>query len=443
VSAASLQARRLIKVSKRGGWKATIEPAGLYYLQHGDYPRDHFPDKRRSFQRAMRLARSEAGETQRPLTRPAPNELTPTQKLLKDMTAAGGVLQIDTEDDNTNYANLVAIINRRGLAPDGQQVISMRGERYRDLIFRFSTVQDWKTESPSALAGASRIKWHPVVAGLRAEKRLDGITAPQRNRACRLLQSLAREAQARGHGVQERRPNRNHYSSSQDRLKGCLIIEVSPIKCSVGIAQLKDRIPHEPTAKEIERARRESWYTIPTHDHVPSEHLSIAIDTDSRWSSRESWSDTKTIPLESRLTDVMTMFERWALIDTERTESERQAEIKRQREQERRDELARQAYLRHSLGEHLRADLKAWELAGRLEHYLTAMRAQLDGIEDEDARAAGIEWISWCQRFQEDLDPLSRPIRTPHIPKATYSDVAEFRKRLGLNSHALGLDWDY
>jgi hypothetical protein len=30
VSAASLQARRLVKISKRGGWKATIEPAGLY-----------------------------------------------------------------------------------------------------------------------------------------------------------------------------------------------------------------------------------------------------------------------------------------------------------------------------------------------------------------------------------------------------------------------------
>lgn len=430
VSAASLQARRLIKVSKRGGWKATIEPAGLYYLQHGDYPRDHFPDKRRSFQRAMRLARSEAGEMQKPLTRPASDELTPTQKLLKDITAAGGVLQIDTKDDNTNYANLVAIINRLQLAPDGQQVISMRGERYGDLIFRFSAVQDWKTESPSALAEAARIKWHPAVVALRAEKRLDRITTTQRNRAWRLLQSLAREAQARGHGVDERRPNRNHYSARQDRLKGCLIIAVHTIKCSVGISQLNDRISHEPTAKEIERARRESWYTIPTHDHVPSERLSIAIDTDSRWNSGESWSDTRTIPLELRLTDVMTMFERWALIDMERTDAERQAEIKRQDEHERRDELARQAYLQHSLSEHLKADLEAWELAGRLEHYLSAMRARIDHADDEDARAAGVEWLTWCERFQEGLDPLEGSIRMPNIPKATYSDVAEFRKRL-------------
>jgi hypothetical protein len=34
-------------------------------------------------------------------------------------------------------------------------------------------------------------------------------------------------------------------------------------------------------------------------------------------------------------------------------------------------------------------------------------------------------------------------IRMPNIPKATYSDVAEFRKRLAMNSNALGLDWDF
>ena len=433
VSAASLQARRLVKVSKRGGWKATIEPAGLYYLQHGDYPRDHFPDKRRSFQRAMRLARSEAGETQRPLTRPASNELTPTQKLLKDIAAAGGVLQIETKDDNTNYANLVAIINRRGLAPDGQQVISVRGERYRDLIFRFASVTEWKTEPPTALAEAARIKWHPVVAALRADKRLDAIAAPQRSRAWRLLQSLAREAQARGHGVQERRPNRNHYSSSQDRLKGCLIIEVSPIKCSVSISQLNDRIPHEPTAKELEKARRESWYRIPTHDYVPSERLSMAVDTDSRWNSGESWPDTKTIPLELRLPDVMTMFERWAVINRERTEAERRAEIKRQEEEDRRDELARTAYFQHRLGSHLRADLEAWELVGRLDQYLAAMRARIDET-DPEARAEGVEWLAWCEHFQQDIDPLRKAIKKPSIKEPGYSEIAEFRKRLGLGS---------
>lgn len=432
-SAASLQARRLITISKRGGWKAKIEPAGLYYLEHGDYPRNHFPDKPRSFQRTMRLARSEAGEAQKPLTRPAPNELTPTQKLLKDIAAAGGVLQIDTKDDNTNYANLVAIINRRGLAPDGQQVISVRGERYRDLIFRFASVTEWKTEPPTALAEAARIKWHPVVAALRADKRLDAIAAPQRSRAWRLLQSLAQEAQARGHGVQERRPDRNHYSSSQDRLKGCLIIEVSPIKCSVSISQLNDRIPHEPTAKELEKARRESWYRIPTHDYVPSERLSIAVDTDSRWNTGESWPDTKTIPLELRLPDVMTMFERWAVIDRERTEAERLAEIKRQEEEDRRDELARTAYFQHRLGSHLRADLEAWELVGRLDQYLAAMRARIDET-DPEARAEGVEWLAWCEQFQQDIDPLRKAIKKPSIKEPGYSEIAEFRKRLGLGS---------
>jgi hypothetical protein len=129
-TATSLQHPRLVTVTKKGGWKATIEPAGVYYLKHGDYPADHFPNKRRSYSRIMRLAHSEAGKPQRPLTRPAPDEPTPTRKLLQDIINAGGVLDLHTRGDETNYGSLVTIVNRRQMAPDGQQVILMNGSDY-------------------------------------------------------------------------------------------------------------------------------------------------------------------------------------------------------------------------------------------------------------------------------------------------------------------------
>jgi hypothetical protein len=110
-TAKSLQHRRLVTVTKKSGWKATIEPAGVYYLKHGDYPADHFPNKRRSYSRIMRLAHLEAGKPQRPLTRPAADEPTPTRKLLQDIINAGGVLDLHTRGDETNYGSLVAIIN--------------------------------------------------------------------------------------------------------------------------------------------------------------------------------------------------------------------------------------------------------------------------------------------------------------------------------------------
>jgi len=436
-TAKSLQHRRLVTVIKKGGWKATIEPAGVYYLKHGDYPADHFPNKRRSYSRIMRLAHSEAGKPQRPLTRPAPDEPTPTRKLLQDIINAGGVLDLNTRGDETNYGSLVAIINRRQMAPDGQQVILMNGTDYYHKVLRLSSVTEWKTQPPAEVIAAERIgRWHPVVAALRSENRLSAIEPPQRQRAFRLLHALAREAEARGYTVRVREPSRNQYGygADRDRPSSCLIIDVQLVRCSVVMTQLKDKLPHEPTSKELERAKRESWFRIPTHDYVPSERLSITLDTNSRYSSEVSWADTKTIALESRLPDVMTMFERWALIDTERTEAERLAEIEKQKRREREAELARQAYVQHSLGERLVADLEAWELSGRLRRYLAEMAKRIEHITGDEERVAAIEWLEWCESYAAERDPFARPIQQPKVKPPDHSEVQAFRNRLGFGS---------
>lgn len=434
-TAKSLQNRRLVIVTKKGGWSATIDPAGVYYLKHGDYPADHFPNKRRSYSRIVRLAHSEAGTPQRPLTRPAPNEPTPTRKLLQAVIDAGGVLEFSTRGDETNYGNLVAIINRRQMAPDGQQLILMDGTHYHHKVLRLSAVSEWKTQPPAEVVAAERIgRWQPVVSALRNEGRLSFIEPPQRQRAFRLLQTLAREAEARGYGVRMANRNRNGNNGDRDRLPGCLIMDVEPISCSVGISQLNDKVPHQPTSKELERAKRESWYRIPTHDYVPSDRLSITLNTSSRYSSEVMWADTKTIPLVSRLPDIMTLFERWALIHIERSEAERLAEIETQKLRERQDELARQAYVQYFLGEQLVADLEAWELTQRLRRYLTEMTRSTERITDEEGRAAAAKWIEWCERYAAERDPLTRPIRQPDLKPPGYGEIADFRKRLGFGS---------
>lgn len=135
----------------------------------------------------------------------------------------------------------------------------MRGSGYHNLMLRLSSVSEWQTDSPSAVVATARIgRWHPAVAAIRAENRLTSITAPQRQRALRLLQSLAREAEARGYLVAERRQARHRgYNTARDRLAGYLVVDVAPIHCSVGIAQCQDRLPHEPTRQELEKTQRE------------------------------------------------------------------------------------------------------------------------------------------------------------------------------------------
>jgi len=109
--AVALQSRRLASISKRGGaWKATVLPAGVHYLNHGEYPPGHWRLKRsRSSSTDLAPAAKpppipvfEPKPARLPTPRP-PDGLTPTRKLLKDIVDAGGILKRDTPDDKTSY----------------------------------------------------------------------------------------------------------------------------------------------------------------------------------------------------------------------------------------------------------------------------------------------------------------------------------------------------
>jgi hypothetical protein len=99
----------------------------------------------------------------------------------------------------------------------------------------------------------------------------------------------------------------------------------------------------------------------------------------------------------------------------------------------REDELARDAYVRHALAERLKADLGEWELAGRLRHYLAEMTKRVEQIADPDDRAAATKWLIWCQDYAAELDPFSKPIQRPKVMEPGYSEIQEFRKRLGFH----------
>ncbi|OBG96899.1 hypothetical protein A5697_20285 [Mycobacterium sp. E3251] len=444
-TANALASRRLVRVSKRGGvWSSAVLPAGEYYLTHSQYPPGHWAKRRRGQQAdpdspvrpavvALHPVKplSPDASASRPKKQASPNGLTPTRKLVKDIVDAHGLLEIDTTADKTSYRSLVGIINRRGMAPDGQEVIMVRGKSYHHIVFRLSSVSDWQTEPPSAVLAVDRIgRWHPAVAALRSDKRLDSIEKELRGRAFRLLHALAREAEARGHSVRVPRQNYRGYAQENTKLTGDLIFKIGDIDCSVTIWQPNDRVEHTPTREEVERHKKYDWPPR-RYDYVPSGRLSMAIDTTSRFSSKESWTETKTLSLENRLPDVMMAFERWAVIDAEGKEAERRAEIERREREAREDELAREAYMSHALADRLKADLNEWELAARLRHYLAEMATRVEQIVDADDRAAATNWLIWCQDYTAKLDPFVKPIRSPRVDEPGYSEMQQFRKRLG------------
>jgi hypothetical protein len=293
---------------------------------------------------------------------------------------------------------------------------------------RLSSVSEWRTEPPADIVSATRDPhWHPVVSAIRKEDWLSSIDAALRQRAFRLLHALAREAEARGHMVRE--PKRNHrgHNAEPGGVAGCLIFNVGQISCSLAITQMRDSGPHTTTRTELKELKRDSSRSrIASRDDVPSDRLAITLDTSSSYSSKIAWSDTTKRPLESRLPDVLTTFERWALVDAESTEAMRLAEIEAQKRRERDDALARKAYIQQAL--------EAWGLVGRLRNYLGAMAARIEHISNDDERSAAIEWLAWCERYTTVRDPFPEPIKTPSIKPPSYSDMAEFRKRVGFGA---------
>lgn len=224
--------------------------------------------------------------------------------------------------------------------------------------------------------------------------------------------------------------DRHGYRQDSSKLDGDLIIKVGDIECSVNIWQPNDRVDHIPTREEVEHVKKYGWGSR-SYDYVPSNRLSIAVDTNSRFSSKVSWTETKTISLATRLPDVIMIFDRWAVIDAEGKEAERRAEIEKQDREAREDVLARDAYVQHALGERLTADLGDWELANRLRAYLAALRGRVMAMAPSDERAAADEWLAWCEHYVDKLDPVVRPIRQPKIKQPDYNDLREFRQRLG------------
>ncbi|WP_018599375.1 hypothetical protein [Mycobacterium sp. 155] len=448
-TANALASRRLVTVSKRGGqWSAAILPAGEHYLTNDTYPHGHWAKRRHTVRVELDtptcpaaiahrpVAANPTGAAARPKQQPPADGLTPTRKLVQDIVDAGGILEINTKDDDTSYRSLVGIINRRGMAPDGQEVLMVRGKTYHHVVFRLSSVSDWQTTPLAETLSIERIgRWHPAVAKLREEKRLDSIGKELRGRAFRLLHALAKEAEARGHSV--RVPTRDRHGDRQDssNLNGDLIVKVGDIECSVDIWQPKDRVDHVPTREEIEREKKYGWGPR-RYDYVPSNRLSVALDTNSRFSSKLSWTETKTISLATRLPDVIMTFDRWAVIDAEGKEAERRAEIEKRDREAREDALARDAYMQHALGERLTADLGDWELANRLRAYLAAQRDRVTAMASSEERTAAEEWLQWCDRYVHKLDPVARPIRQPEVKSPDYNDLREFRQQLGF-----GMRW--
>lgn len=328
-TANALASRRLVTVSKKGGsWSATLLPAGSYYLEHSDYPDGRWGRNPRGGAATASSVAGSTGETKtRPSPRPKPptpqrpsGDVAPSRQLLADLQNSGGVLERDTSSDDTKYHLLVGAINRHKLAPAGREVISYIGAERDQVVIRLVERCEWKTDPPAEVASRERIgRWHPVVAELRSDGKLDRISREHQRRAAVLLHCLATEAEARGYRVSRIESARGTGYYSQRHMPKGLICLTTPDghDCHLGLKQYLDRTDHVPTETEAAEAKRWSWYQPPRYDYAPSDRLAVVTYSGIGYNEKE-WGDTKgRYRAEDRLDDILATIAHSAVISAD------------------------------------------------------------------------------------------------------------------------------
>jgi hypothetical protein len=438
-TAIALQGRRLVKVSKKGGvWSAHATDAGRHYVANGAYPEDHWqaPPPRSPGSAASKNATPQSSapaeadahkpahagavSPRRPVKVP---KVRPVDELL-DALLAGMSVEVEYADRH-RYSTLVGSA-RRSVRVSTEKMLVYREPGYRGTgVVELVNKPEWMITTPEPIPVAATLtNAHPAVAALRGAKgvRLQ-YKQETRQRALRVLNAIAKAAEKRGWTVEA--PNvRTPYWKAAD-----LVVTADGHSFDLRVTEQMDRIPHEPTAKELRERGEYSWTTIPSHDKVASGRLTIEIV--GRWEvSQSKFSDTKTISMEDRVVYIVREIGLRAA---------KAIEARAQRDREHAAQLERWHRVHEQAGtdlvEHHRAQVLIqragrWQGYTLVSDYLAALADHVGSLEGE-TRADAEEWLDWAKARHASDPALGGPVGMPADPKVTADALRPFMHGLG------------
>ncbi|WTW98264.1 hypothetical protein OG216_35175 [Streptomycetaceae bacterium NBC_01309] len=453
-SAYALSNRGLVTASKRGGvFRALITDAGRFYLEHGHHPDrpDPVPRKRRTAgqrpatttaanqdaaaptaPKPPRNASVDGTTAQRVNAKPAA-ATTAARDLLDRITASGGVLRLENVDADTRSAHIKAVTraNSAGLVPSGHHLRhSTRSSGEFVIVLVDAAKPDtlsWNPPRRSRAIGAVGA----VVATMRDHPTVFDVSEAARPRALEILQTLADEAQARGHRLFV--PRRRKRPEP--------VLHVNNYECELRLVEEKDQVQHTPTADERRRSRRHSWNPAPEFDLVPSGRLRLEAREMYHYEATHQWADTNRTTLEKQIRKIFADLE--AKAETRRQEHlARLREEEERRERERREQTVRQAQWEEDMRTARKAAIATFRrrtFATALDDWNTALeiRALCEALEEAATRTPEHhhaerlrQWIAWGRNQADRLDPTT-PVGLAHTPFDHEPGPDDLRPHLG------------
>lgn len=219
-------------------------------------------------------------------------------------------------------------------------------------------------------------------------------------RALSILDALFKALEARGHGVEARKPEGPHGPERE------LIVTAFGQPFTLHVEEKLRQKPHIPTKDELREQATKPWYKPRKWDPTPEGDILLRLARGGHYlySGRTTWSDTKVTKLDSQLGRVVIEIERigefmraWHEQETKRAEARRDKE-RRERRGERLD------WWRGKLSEDLECMARDWSEAVRVREFLDAYAARSATVELPPFAAP---WLEAARSYAEKLDPLA------------------------------------
>ncbi|MCA4997295.1 hypothetical protein HWD35_21460 [Tsukamurella tyrosinosolvens] len=448
-SARMLAGRGLVRVRGHGAtWSALIEPEGAYYLEHGHFrgasPTPRAPHRtRREPSRSIADAPTEAAvqdKTAQPDTDPAkakPPKLGVSAQLIQALREVGqGGIIVDRNDLHT-YRRRLARAERDRRIPSDHRVacepVVVDGRH--QTRFRLEPVPRWHVDA--LRIRTRKVRKHSTPAIDLDDSVSFQVSGTPRERALHLIDALVRGASKHGITVSVAHVEVDPGGYNRERrVRDDLAFHAEPDQVSLHFGQGIDKVSHEPTERELARARR--GYLFPDFDDLPAEKLSIYLGdgrTAAFWSA--SWHDTDDHRLEEDLPRIIEeiLFQLDHQVDAReaeerrRTEAERQLILRRQAWDEAKASATiafRDAFLRDAMLQEARAFREATEL----RDYAAAITERAADLSHDEAA----ELLAWADSVREQaakLDPTVDKKGRPTVPSPTIDDLAPFMGKHG------------
>lgn len=210
ISAAALQSRRLVRITGHGPtWRAEITPSGTAFLERlatgGADQRSSDTTANRNDSRPAIRARLNGNATQPapPARQPKPRSLSPTDQLIADLIAAGGILRVPywRKEGEPDYRQRVIAAQRFGKVPPGKRLVTDHVQG-GELEIRLEDALPGTDIVAQAVPVPARLtRPHSVAARYREDTDNHQVSRAALPRSVRIVHAVVTEAERRGHKV--------------------------------------------------------------------------------------------------------------------------------------------------------------------------------------------------------------------------------------------------